>query len=113
MSDGLPYPAAVGQVGDVLERASSPLEHAGILATVAVLLLGAYVGYQAYRGFRRNDNRPVLFLGLGIFLVTTGRQLASVATYLAVGENPLVLYVVFFGVSIGGLVSVLYAFLWA
>lgn len=65
-----------------------------------VLLLGAYVGYQAYRGYRRNSNCPVLFLGLGIFFVTTVRQLASVIAYFVVGDDPLLLLIVFFGISI-------------
>lgn len=78
-----------------------------------VLLLGAYVGYQAYRGYRRNSNCPVLFLGLGIFFVTTVRQLASVIAYFVVGDDPLLLLIVFFGISITGLVSVFYAFVWA
>lgn len=98
---------------EFLRQLSGPVEYATILTTLVVLILGAYVGYQAYRGYRRNSNRPILFLGLGIFLVTTIRQLASVITYLVVGENPLLLLIVFFGVSITGLASVLYAFMWA
>jgi hypothetical protein len=98
-------------VGALLDQLGTPVEYATVAVTVAVLCLGAYVGYQAYRGYRRNDDRAVLFLGAGIALVTTGRQLASVGTYLLVGEAPLVLLVVFFGVSVAGLASVLYAFL--
>lgn len=97
----------------LLRHLSSPVESATLLTTVLVLTLGAYIGYQAYRGYRRNGNRPVLFLGLGIFLVTTVRQLASMLAYLVVGESPLLLLIVFFGISITGLLSVLYAFLWA
>lgn len=100
-------------VRELLRQFSTPVEYATALTTVVVLVLGAYVGYQAYRGYRRNDNRPVLFLGLGIFLATTVRQLTSIIAYLLVGESPLLLLVVFFGISITGLVSVLYAFVWA
>ncbi len=32
---------------------------------------GAFVAYQAYRGYRRNDSRPMLYLALGIVLLTT------------------------------------------
>lgn len=97
----------------VLRQMTNPIEYATFAATLAVLLLGAYVGYQAYRGYQRNGNRAVLFLGLGIFLVTTVRELGSLAAYLLVGENPLVLAVVSFGLSILGLLSVLYGFIWA
>lgn len=62
---------------------------------------------------RRNSNCPVLLLGLGIFFVTTVRQLASVIAYFVVGDDPLLLLIVFFGISITGIVSVFYAFVWA
>jgi hypothetical protein len=39
----------------------------------AVVLSGVAVGglvvYQALRGYRRNDSRPMLFLGLGLLLL--------------------------------------------
>lgn len=113
MSNAIGWGETAGTLGDLLGQFSGAVEYATLGATLAVLLLGAYVGYQAYRGYRRNDNRPILFLGLGIFLVTTVRQLAAVATFVVAGDEPLVLLVVFFGVSITGLVSVLYAFVWA
>lgn len=113
MSDPLPSATASAAVSEILGEVTSPVEYATVAATAAVLLLGAYVGYQAYRGYRRNDNRPVLLLGVGIFLATTVRQLASVLAYLVVPENAVLLLVVFFGVSIAGLASVLYAFVWA
>lgn len=33
-------------------------------------VVGSYVGYQAYRGFRRNRSRPMQFLAVGLFLLT-------------------------------------------
>ncbi|ELZ28408.1 hypothetical protein C474_14909 [Halogeometricum pallidum JCM 14848] len=33
-------------------------------------LVGAYVGYQAYRGYRRHDSRPMRALSLGLFFLT-------------------------------------------
>lgn len=32
--------------------------------------LGLYIGYQAYRGFRRNDSRPMQLLSVGLILLT-------------------------------------------
>lgn len=98
-------------VWDPLSQFASPLQYATVTVTAVVLLLGVYIGYQAYRGYRRNDDRSVLYLGVGVFLVTTGRQVASSLSYLAVGENELLLVTMFFTLSIAGLVSVLYAFL--
>lgn len=97
----------------MLRQLSDPVEYVTFAVTVAVLLLGAYVGFQAYRGYQRNNNRAVLFLGLGIFLVTTIRELGSLAAYLLVGENQLMLVVISFGLSVLGLIAVLYGFIWA
>jgi hypothetical protein len=32
--------------------------------------VGLFVAYQAYRGYRRNESRPMLYLALGIVLLT-------------------------------------------
>lgn len=113
MSEHTPTPAGPDALAELFGQLGGPVEYATVLATAAVLVLGAYVGYQAYRGYRRNDDRAVLFLGAGLFLATTGRQLASIGAVLLAGEAPLVLLGVFFGVSVAGLASVLYAFLGA
>ncbi|WP_121823587.1 DUF7521 family protein [Halostella salina] len=113
MSEHTSTSAGADSLAELVGQLGGPVEYATVVVTAAVLVLGAYVGYQAYRGYRRNDNRAVLFLGAGLFLATTGRQLASIGALLAVGEVPLVLLSVFFGVSIAGLASVLYAFLGA
>ena len=34
-------------------------------------LVGGYVGYQAYRGYRRHDSRTMRALSLGLLLLTT------------------------------------------
>ncbi|WP_135305105.1 DUF7521 family protein [Haloarcula amylovorans] len=33
-------------------------------------LVGSYVGYQAYRGYRRHDSRTMRALSLGLFFLT-------------------------------------------
>jgi Kef-type K+ transport system membrane component KefB len=40
------------------------------LVTAATVLLGLYISYQAYRGYRRNRSRPMLFLAAGLMLLT-------------------------------------------
>ena len=86
------------------------MEFATAAVTLAVLVLGLYVGYQAYRGYRRNDSRPVLFLGIGVTLVATGRPVVSTLGYVLLPGADLVLAVLSFGVSVTGLLSILYAF---
>jgi len=41
-----------------------------VTATVTALA-GAFVAYQGYRGYRRNDSPPMLYLAIGILLLTT------------------------------------------
>ncbi|KPN30100.1 hypothetical protein SY89_00822 [Halolamina pelagica] len=96
-------------LGELL-REAGPVEFATAAVTLAVLVLGLYVGYQSYRGYRRNDSRPVLFLGIGVALVATGRPVVSTLGYLLLPGADLVLAVVSFGVSVTGLLSILYAF---
>jgi hypothetical protein len=49
----------VAQLGDSLLAVESALE-------VLVTVVGLFVAYQAFRGYRRNDSRPMLFLAAGI-----------------------------------------------
>jgi hypothetical protein len=104
-----PLQARASALVEVLQNAG-PIEYATAAVTLAVVLLGAYVGYQAYRGYRRNDDRAVLFLGIGITLVATGRPVAPTLGYLLVPSAELALAGLSFGLSIAGLLAILYAF---
>ncbi len=41
-----------------------------VAVAVASVLLGLVIGYQAYRGFRRNDSRSMQYLSLGLIFLT-------------------------------------------
>ncbi|WP_323676819.1 hypothetical protein [Halorubellus sp. PRR65] len=47
-----------------------PLQVVLLAMALASTALGLYVGYQAYRGFVRNDSTPMKFLSLGLVLLT-------------------------------------------
>ncbi|GAA0200596.1 hypothetical protein ACFFQF_01150 [Haladaptatus pallidirubidus] len=34
-------------------------------------IVGLFVAYQAFRGYRRNESRPMLYLALGVIFLTT------------------------------------------
>jgi hypothetical protein len=57
-----PLQVAVGEL--------DPLQVLLLAMAAASTALGLYVGYQAYRGFRRNDSTPMKFLSLGLVLLT-------------------------------------------
>lgn len=40
-----------------------------LLVVLAGVSVGGLVVYQALRGYRRNDSRPMLFLGVGLLLL--------------------------------------------
>lgn len=48
----------------------APLDWALLGTSVGTTALGLVIGYQAYRGFRRNDSRPMQYLAAGLFLLT-------------------------------------------
>lgn len=46
-----------------------PVELVLMTFATASVALGLFIGYQAYRGLRRNDSRQMLFLSVGMILL--------------------------------------------
>jgi len=81
------------------------------LGAVAALL-GLYISYQAYRGYRRNQSRPMLYLSVGIVLLTFVPSVLSTAVAnLPLAQNAGI--VAGMCSRIAGLLSVLYAIRYA
>jgi len=38
--------------------------------TLGATLVGLYIGYRAYQGYRRHQNRSMQFLSIGLFMLT-------------------------------------------
>lgn len=47
-------------------------------ARLAALVLGAFIVYLAYKGYRRNKSQPLLYVALGFALITAGTILEGV-----------------------------------
>lgn len=72
-------------------------------------LLGLFIAYQAYRGYRRNDSRPMLFISIGFVLVLAVPFLLLVA-YLAIPFLTETIVAVLTQLSqVSGLVAIVYA----
>jgi hypothetical protein len=56
--------------------------------SIASVVLGLIIGYQAYRGFRRNDSRSMQFLSLGLILLTAVPFTLSFTATLAIRLEP-------------------------
>lgn len=39
---------------------------------VVALILGAFIVYLAYKGYKRNSSKPLLYVALGFALITAG-----------------------------------------
>ena len=50
--------------------AYTALDWAVLATSFGLLVLGLVIGVQAYRGFRRNDSRPMQYLSVGLILLT-------------------------------------------
>jgi hypothetical protein len=83
-----------------------------LLLALATVVLGLYISYQAYRGYRRNQSRPMLFLAIGIVLLTFVPQVFStLGVNVADVENATVLLA--FLSRLAGLLSILYGIKYA
>ncbi|MFC7214784.1 hypothetical protein ACFQO4_11935 [Saliphagus sp. GCM10025334] len=78
---------------------------------IVSVLIGVFIAYQAYRGYRRNDSRPMLFLALG-FVLVLAVPFSLFVLYAAVPGIPQSAVVVASQSSqVTGLLAILYA-LW-
>ncbi|WP_435319926.1 DUF7521 family protein [Haloarchaeobius sp. TZWSO28] len=70
-------PVTVGSLQ--VTETGSELQVAVVLATFLLsTLLGLFIARKAYQGYRRNDSGPMLFLAIGIVLLTAVPALLSV-----------------------------------
>ena len=49
-----------------------------IVAKLVTMLLGVLIAYQAYRGYRRNDSRPMLFVAVGFVFISVGAVIEGI-----------------------------------
>lgn len=72
-------------------------------------LLGLFIAYQAYRGYRRNASRPMLFMAIGFALIL-GPPILILVVLVAVPSLPqATVQAVVQTFEIAGLISIIYA----
>lgn len=49
-----------------------------VVAKLVTMLLGFLVAYQAYRGYRRNDSRPMFYVAVGFVFISSGAVIEGV-----------------------------------
>lgn len=78
---------------------------------VLSVIIGVFIAYQAYRGYRRNGSRPMLFIALG-FVLVLAVPFCVFLLYGILPGVPVTAVIVTSQVSqVSGLVAILYA-LW-
>lgn len=80
------------------------------VARAVTALVGFFVAYQAFRGYRRNDSRPMLFLGVGIAFVTTVSFVVSTLIVRPLGASEAVAVLSWTLSNVVGLAAIFYAF---
>ena len=96
----------------VVQASGTPSEtvQRGLLAYELLgAVVGVFIAYLAYRGYRRNQSRPMLFVSLG-FVLALGVPLVVTLTYLAlpITGGRIVLQVVNQTFELVGLLSIVY-----
>ena len=77
-------------------------------AKIVALLLGAFIVYLAYRGFRRNRSRPLFYVAIGFALITAG-TIAEGLLYVIIGSELLTAIAVGTSITVLGFVAIIYS----
>lgn len=99
-----PIPLQLWEEGPVPEWAVA----FGQVTDVLSALIGLFIAYHAYRGYRRNESRPMLFISVG-FVLALGLPFVLLALYLVLPlpETPVGLLTQ--TSQVVGLLAILYA----
>ena len=49
-----------------------------IVAKLVTMVLGFLIAYQAYRGYRRNNSRPLLYVAIGFVFISFGAVIEGI-----------------------------------
>lgn len=79
-----------------------------LLAKAVVVVTGLVIAYHGYKGYRRNDSRPMLFLAVGLGFVSIGSVCESVF-YDVIGLSMFVSGMTQTAIVAIGMISILYA----
>lgn len=77
--------------------------------TVATAITGLVVAGTAYRGYRKHDSETMLFLAIGIVLITVSPLVVSYGIAIVFDLAQAVALLGILGANIAGLLSILYS----
>ena len=85
------------------------IELLSVASLFLVALFGTLIAYQAYRGYRRNEARSMLYLAIGLLLLTLCPFMLNVAVTTLVGPERIVIALLENVSRLLGLVSITYS----
>jgi hypothetical protein len=80
---------------------------ASIMRLIA-LFLGAFIVYLAYRGYRRNASKPLLYVALGFAFITAGTLLEGLM-FVILGSDLLAAIAIEGLLTVMGFVAIIYS----
>ena len=89
-------------------RVFSEMEWLLTLLKLAALVLGTFIVYLAYKGYRRNTSKPLLYVALGFAFVTAATMIEGVI-YVIIGSDLLVSLVASTLITMIGFVAIIYS----
>ena len=72
------------------------------------LFLGVFIVYLAYRGYRRNASKPLLYVALGFALITAGTLLEGLM-FVILGSDILAAIAIEGVLTVIGFVAIIYS----
>jgi len=78
------------------------------VAKVIALALGGFIVYLAYKGYRRNNSRPLFYVAIGFGLITAG-TIAEGALYVLLGSELLGAIATGTTIMVFGFIAIIYS----
>ena len=72
------------------------------------LILGTFIVYLAYKGYRRNSSKPLLYVAVGFALITAG-TIAEGVLYVVLGSELLSAIATGTAVTVLGFIVIIYS----
>lgn len=91
-----------------MTRVFSELDWIVTIVKMAALILGAFVVHLAYKGYKRNSSRPLLYVAIGFALITAGTIMEGIL-YVVFISDLLVAIAVGTTVTVLGLLAIIYS----
>lgn len=102
------YPESLVELSETMSDMFSQLFWFATAAKVVALFLGAFIVYLAYRGYRRNRSRPLLYVAVGFAMITAGTIVEGVL-YVMLGSVLLAAIAAGTAVTVLGFIMILYS----